>query len=68
MIHGPVVEHFLDIEEKVLRAGTDGPHQLSDVVGVQSAGLCWQTAGQVCEADMGHSLKRKKKKIKRQTT
>lgn len=56
MSHGPVVKHLLDIKEKVLLAGADGPHQLSDVVGVQGAGLCRQTAGQVCVADVGHTL------------
>ena len=56
VVHGPVVKHVLDIEVEVVLVGADGPHQLGDVVGVQSAGLCWQTARQVCVADMGHSL------------
>lgn len=57
VVHGPIVKHFLDIEVKVLLVGADGPHQLSDVVGVQSAGLRRQTAGKVGVADVGHSLK-----------
>lgn len=63
MVHGPVVKRFLDIEVKVLLAGADGPHQFSDVVGVQSAGLCRQTAGQVCVADMSNSLKKYIQKV-----
>ena len=58
MIHGPIVEHILDIQVKVLLVRADCPHQLSDVVGIQSAGLGWQTAGQVCIANMGHPLKK----------
>lgn len=57
MVHGSVVEVLLDVEEEVLLVGADGPHQLGDVVGVQGAGLGGQTAGQVGEADVGHSLK-----------
>lgn len=60
VVHGTIVEWFLDIKVKVLLVGADGPDQLGDVVGVQTAGLCRQTAGQVCVADMGHSLKNKK--------
>lgn len=62
VVHGPIVKRFLDIEVEVLLVGADGPHQLSDVVGIQSAGLCRQTAGKVCVADMGDSLKMKKQK------
>lgn len=61
MVHGPVVKLFLDIEVKVLLVRADGPHQLGDVVGVQGAGLCGQTAGQVCVANMCYSLKIKNK-------
>lgn len=57
VVHGPVVKCFLDVEVKVLHVGADGPHQLRDVVGVQSAGLRRQTAGQVRVADVSHSLK-----------
>lgn len=56
MIHGPVVKHILDIEVKVLLVWADCPKQLSDVVGVQGAGLRRQTAGDVCVANVGHSL------------
>lgn len=56
MIHGSVVKLVLDIKVKVLLVGADCPYQLSDVVGVQSAGLGRQTAGQVSVANMGHSL------------
>lgn len=56
MVHGPVVKHLLDVEVKVLLVRADGPHQLCDIVGVQSAGLRRQTAGQVCVADVSHSL------------
>lgn len=63
MIHGSVVKRFLYIQVKVFLAGADSPQQLSDVVGVQSAGLCGQTAGQVCVANMGHSLQKRKKKV-----
>lgn len=41
MIHGPVVKLLLDIKVKVLLVGADGPDQLGDVVGIQSAGLRW---------------------------
>lgn len=57
VVHGAVVKHVLDVQVKVLLVGADGPHQLCDVVGVQSAGLSWQTAGQVCVANVSHSLK-----------
>lgn len=62
VVHGPVVKHLLDIEVKVVLVGADCSYQLCDVVGVQSAGLCRQTAGQVCVANMGHSLKITNKK------
>lgn len=61
MIHSSIVKTVLDIQVKVVLVGADCPHQLSDVVGVQSAGLCGQTAGQVRVANMGHSLQEKKK-------
>lgn len=60
MVHGSVIKRVLNIEVKVVLVRADGPHQLSDVIRVQSAGLCWQTAGQVCVANVGHSLKRKR--------
>lgn len=56
VVHGSIVKLFLHIKVKILLARADCPDQLSDVVGVQSAGLSRQTAGQVCEANMGHSL------------
>lgn len=65
VIHGAVVKLFLYVQVEVLRVGADGPHQLGDVVGVQSAGLCRQTAGQVCVANMSHSLTMKGKAIKK---
>ena len=45
MVHGSIVKRVLNIEVKVVLVRADGPHQLSDVVRVQSAGLCRQTAG-----------------------
>lgn len=60
VIHGPVVKHVLDVEVKVLLVGADGPHQLCDVVGVQSAGLRGQTAGQIRVADVRHALQTEK--------
>lgn len=56
VVHGPVVKHVLDVEVKVILVWADGPQQLCDVVGVQSAGLCGHAAGQVCVANMSHSL------------
>lgn len=56
VIHGPVIKDVLDVEVKVLLVGADGPHQLCDVVGVQSAGLRGQTAGQIRVADVRHAL------------
>lgn len=58
VIHGPVVKRVLDVDEKVVLVGTDGPHQLGDVVGVQGAGLRGQTAGEIRVADVRHSLRR----------
>lgn len=40
MIHGPIVKHVLDVEVEVLLIWADRSQQLSDVVGIQSAGLC----------------------------
>lgn len=60
VIHGSVVKNVLDVEEKVLLVWTDGPQQLGDVVGVQGAGLRWQTAGQVGVANVGHSLQKRR--------
>lgn len=57
MVHGAVVEHVLDVQVKVLLVGADGPHQLCDVVGVQSAGLSGQTTRQVRVANVSHPLK-----------
>lgn len=56
VIHGPVIKHVLYVDVKVLLVGADGPHQLCDVVGVESAGLRGQTAGEVRKADVRHSL------------
>lgn len=60
VIHGPVIKRVLDVEVKVLLVGADGPHQLCDVVGVQSAGLRGQTAGQIRVADVRHALQTQK--------
>lgn len=60
MIHRSIVKLFLDIEVKVVFVRADGSHELCDIIGVQSAGLCRQTAGQVCVANMGHTLQNKK--------
>lgn len=63
MIHGPIVKCILDFKMEVLLVRADCPHQLGDVVGVQSAGLCWQAAGQVCVADMSHPLNKDEKEL-----
>lgn len=56
VIQGSVVELVFHIKVKVVLVWADCSQQFSDVVGVQRAGLRWQTAGQVCVANMGHSL------------
>lgn len=64
VVHGPVVKRILDVQIKVLLVRADGTHQLGDVVGVQRAGLCGQTAGQVGVANVSHALRDKKQKFR----
>lgn len=56
MVHSAVVKHVFDVQVEVVLVGADRPHQLGYVVGVQGAGLRWQTTGQVGEANVGHAL------------
>lgn len=63
VVHGPVVKRILDVQVKVLLVRADGTDQLGDVVGVQCAGLCGQTAGQVAVANVSHALRDKKLKL-----
>lgn len=56
VVHGAVVEGFLDVQVEVVLVGADGAQQLGDVVGVQRAGLRGQATGQVGVADVSHAL------------
>lgn len=56
MVDGSIVELVFGLVVEVLLVWADGLQQLQDVVGVQRAGLRGHAAGQVCVADVGHSL------------
>lgn len=57
MIHGSIVKLILQSIVEVVLVRADGFQQLSNVVGVQCAGLCGHSAWQVCIADVSHTLK-----------
>lgn len=63
MVHCSVVEGVLHLEVEVLLVWADCTEELGDVIGVQGAGLSWKATRKICEANMGHALKKYKNKI-----
>lgn len=56
MVNCSVVELFCGLIVEIFLVGANGLQQLQYVVWVQSAGLGGQAAGQVCVANVRHSL------------
>lgn len=56
VVNCSIVKFIFGLVVEVFLAGADGLQQLQDVIGVQGAGLGGHTAGQVCKADVRHSL------------